>query len=169
MKSMTFKAFALALLLGLSLAVQAQVYRSDALLDWKEGEVPPPPAFNVDKLLVFDVSTASTMVYGVDPATLSISDDGIVRYVIVATSPSGVRNAFYEGIRCSSGEYKTYARHTLQGGWAKVNNPEWKTVFGNMPSRHALQFAKTAACDNVAPASTVDEIVRHLKTDRFNR
>lgn len=169
MKSMTFKAFALALLLGLSLAVQAQVYRSDALLDWKEGEVPPPPAFNVDKLLTFDVSTGSTMVYGVDPATLSISDDGIVRYVVVATSPSGVRNSFYEGIRCSSGEYKTYARHTPQGGWAKVSNPEWKTMFGNMPSRHALQFAKTAACDNVAPPSSVGEIVQHLKSWKFNR
>jgi hypothetical protein len=169
MKSTIFKRFALALVLSVPAMAWSQVYGNDYMLDWKEGAVPPPPAFNVDKLLTFDVSSGSSMVYGVDPATLSITPDDIVRYVIVATSPSGVRNAFYEGIRCLSGEYKTYARHTPGGGWVNVTNPEWKTMFGNMPSRHALQFAKTAACDNVAPAGSVREIVEHLKSWKFNR
>lgn len=166
---MTFKPFALALLLSLSLPAWSQTYGGDALLDWKEGAAPPPPAFNVNKLLTFDVLKASTLVYGVDPATISIGEDEIVRYVIVATSPTGVRNVFYEGIRCATGEYKTYARQTNEGEWSKVTNPEWRTVFQNAGARHVLQFAKTAACDNNSPTRTVDEMVRNLKTLKITR
>ena len=164
---MKFKPLALAILLGLSLTAWAQ--RDAELMDWKEGTIPPPPAFDVAKLLTFEVSAASSLVYGVDPATLSIADDGIVRYVMVATSASGVRNVFYEGLRCSSGEFKTYARYTPEGTWIKVTRPEWRSVFGNLPSRHALQFARSGACDNMTPASSVNEIVRRLKASKFSQ
>ncbi len=169
MKSMTFKSLTFVLLLSLSLTSWAQTYASDSLLDWKEGAAPPPPAFNVNKLLTFDVLKASTLTYGVDPASISIGEDEIVRYVIVATSPTGVRNVFYEGIRCATGEYKTYARQTTEGEWNKVANPEWRTVLQNAGARHVYQFAKTAACDNISPTRTVDEIVRNLKVNRTTR
>lgn len=163
---MMFRSLVVAGMLGLSFAAWAQ-FNSDAM-DWKEGEVPPPPAFDVGKLLVFDVSTGSSLVYGVDPATLRIGNDGIVRYVMVATSRTGARNVMYEGIRCSSGEFKTYARYSAEGVWRPVDKPEWRSMFGNMPSRHAVQLARTAACSNSAPTSSVEEIVRRLKTFNFS-
>ena len=163
---MMFRSLVVAGMLGLSFAAWAQ-FNPDAMA-WKEGEVPLPPAFDVGKLLVFDVSTGSSLVYGVDPATLRIGKDGIVRYVMVATSRSGARNVLYEGIRCSSGEFKTYARYSAEGVWRPVDNPEWRSMFGNMPSRHAVQFARTAACSNSAPTSSVEEIVRRLKTHGFS-
>ena len=59
--------------------------------EWKESEVPPPPAFDVGKLVTFEVSPNASLVYGVDPASISMSkSDGVVRYVMVATSASGV-------------------------------------------------------------------------------
>ena len=163
---MMFRSLVVAGMLGLSSAAWAQ-FNPDAM-DWKEGEVPLPPAFDVGKLMVFDVSAGSSLVYGVDPATLRIGKDGIVRYVMVATSRSGARNVLYEGIRCSSGEFKTYARYSAEGVWRPVDNPEWRSMFGNMPSRHAVQFARTAACSNSAPTSSVEEIVRRLKTFGFS-
>ena len=163
---MTFKPLALACLLGLSLTAWAQ--RDVDALDWKEADVPPPPAFDAGKLLTFDVSTVSSLVFGVDPVTLSISGDGVVRYVMVASRAGGARNVFYEGLRCATGEYKTYARYTSEGTWNKVSNAEWRSVFGNMPSKHALQFARAGACNNAAPASSVGEIVRQLKGSRLN-
>ncbi len=164
---MIFRPLALAFVLGLSLTAWAQT-AVDAL-DWQEGEVPPPPAFDAGKLLNFDVSSGSSLVYGVDPASLSIGKDGIVRYVVVATSASGARNVLYEGLRCSSGEFKTYARYTPEGLWRDVEQPQWHSMFGNMPSRHALKFARVGACDNSAPASSVGEIVRQLKTQGYSR
>ena len=163
---MMFRSLVMAGMLGLSFLAWAQ-FNPDAM-DWKEGEVPLPPAFDVGKLMVFDVSAGSSLVYGVDPATLRIGKDGIVRFVMVATSRTGARNVMYEGIRCTSGEFKTYARYSAEGVWRPVDNPEWRSMFGNMPSRHAVQFARTAACSNSAPTSSVEEIVRRLKTFGFS-
>ena len=116
--------------------------------DWKESEVPAPPAFDASKLITFEVSTNSSLTYGVDPASIRISNsDGLVRYVMMATSAGGARNVMYEGIRCSTGEFKTYARYSPDGRWNTVANAEWRTMFGKMPSRHALQFARAGACD----------------------
>ena len=166
MTSMKFKSLALACLLGLSLTAWAQ--RDVELLDWKEVEVAPPPTFDASKLLDLEMSVNSSLQFGVDPASLSISSDGVVRYVIVASNASGARNVFYEGIRCATGEYKTYARYTPEGRWVKAENAEWRSMFGNMPSKHALQFARAGACNNAAPTLSVGEIVRHLKGSRLN-
>ena len=162
--------FAYAFLFALAIPVQAQWVGDEPV--WKESEVPPPPAFNVGKLLTFEASDASSLVYGVDPATISITKiDGVVRYVVVALSASGASNIMYEGIRCSTGEFKTYARYSADGRWNPVSIPEWRTMFGNMPSKHALRFAKAGACDNVSPASSVKELVSQLKNSnsRFSQ
>lgn len=135
--------------------------------DWKESEVPPPPAFDVNKLVTFDVSKASSLVYGVDPAAITVSlSDSVVRYVVVATSPSGVRNVMYEGIRCATGEFKTYARYLSDGRWSPVVNPQWRSMFELMPSKHALHLAKAGACDAAAPVTSVRELVSRLKNTR---
>lgn len=142
--------------------VHAQVYANDA--EWKETEAPPPPSFDVSKLVIFDVPSSLSLVYGIDPASVSISkSDSLVRYVVVATSASGTRNVMYEALRCSTGEFKTYARSSSDGKWSPVINPEWRTVFGNMPSRHPLRLARAGACDGVAPVGSVTELVSKLK------
>jgi hypothetical protein len=167
MKNMIFKSLVMVCLLGLSAGAWAQ--RDVELADWKEEAVPPPPAFDTGKLLTFDVSQASSLTYGVDPATLRISKDGVLSYVMVATSASGARNILYEGIRCVTGEVKTYARSSPLGVWSPVAQPQWRSMFDNMPSKHALAFARAGACDNAAQASSVDELIRQLKLNRFAR
>jgi CNP1-like family len=137
-------------------------------LDWKESEVPAPPAFDVSKLVTFEVSASSSLVYGVDPASIRIThSDGVVRYVMVATSASGARNVMYEGLRCSTGEFKTYARYSADGRWSAVSQPEWRSLFGNMPSKHALRFAQAGGCDNATAPSSVKVLVGRLKNPNF--
>lgn len=163
---MKFKPAFLALLLGITCTAWAQLAVDDP--DWKESEVPPPPAFDISKLLTFDVSPNSSLVYGVEPSTIHISSsDSLVRYVVVATSASGARNVMYEAIRCSTGEFKTYARYSPDGHWNPVAHPEWRSLFGNMPSKHALRFAKAGACDHATPAASVDVLVNQLKNPSF--
>ena len=134
--------------------------------DWKETEVPPPPAFSTSKLVALDRGPTTSLNFGVDPATLAISKDGIVRYVIVASNASGAMNAMYEGIRCATGEFKTYARSTTVGKWNAVQDPQWRSMYDNMPSRHALVLARQGVCNGRAPASSVEAIVRKLKYPR---
>lgn len=150
------------LALSATALVQAQILKDDA--PWVEAEVPAPPALNLGKLLTFDVPTSPGLVFGVDPAAIQISRaDGVVRYVVVATSPSGARNVMYEGLRCATGEFKTYARYSPEGQWKPATGSEWRTVFGNMPSRHALRFAQAAACDGATATTTVEMVVSKLK------
>ncbi|MFS2033654.1 CNP1-like family protein [Polaromonas sp. CT11-55] len=154
--------------LNASGSAHAQSYALEDPADWKEIETPPPPAFDIKKLITFEVSPNSQLVYGVDPATISISPkDGIVRYVMVASNASGASNVMYEGIRCTTGEFKTYARYSPDGKWTNVSNPEWRSLFENMPSKHALRFARAGACDSAAPATSVDTLVRRLKNQNF--
>jgi len=154
--------------LNASGSAQAQVYVLEDPADWKEIETPPPPAFDVKKLITFEVSPNSQLVYGVDPASISISPkDGIVRYVMVASNASGASNVMYEGIRCTTGEFKTYARYSPDGKWTTVSNPEWRSLFDYMPSKHALRFARAGACDSAAPATSVDVLVRRLKNPNY--
>ena len=166
---MNFKSvslFACAFLFVLGISAQAQPVVEEPV--WRESDVPLPPAFDINKLLTFEVSSATSLVYGVDPATISITQgDGVVRYVMVATSAGGASNIMYEGIRCATGEFKTYARYSTDGRWSLVSNPEWRSMFGNLPSKHALRFAKAGACDSVTPASSVKEMVNQLKNPNF--
>ena len=116
MKSETYAlrwlcALALVVLLpSVALATGERLYENANANDveWKETQAPPAPAFSNAKLVMFEVAADSPMVYGIDPQTLQISPkDGLVRYVMVATSISGAKTVLYEGIRCATGEVKT--------------------------------------------------------------
>ncbi len=138
---------------------------SALLLDdasWQEGPVPAPPSFSTDRLLRFEVNRSSSLVFGIDPQTLSISpDDRVVRYVVVASSPSGAHNALYEGIRCATAEVKTYARHSGQQ-WVMASDPQWQPM-ATRPSRHAQQLARQGACDNAGTPLRAEDVLRALR------
>lgn len=141
----------------------AQIYANDA--EWKESDAPPPPAFDVGKVVTFEVPRYTSMVYGVDLASVTLSKpDSLVRYVMVITSASGAKNVMYEALRCSTGEFKTYARYSDDGKWRAVANQEWRSVFTIAPSLHPLWFAKAGACDGAAPVSSLAELATKLKS-----
>ena len=166
MKSKSVSLFACGLLALCFGTVSAQLIFEDR--EWNESTAPPPPAFNVEKLVTFEVSPNSELVFGVDPASVNISQsDGVVRYVMVASKVGGARNVMYEGIRCATGEVKTYARYLSTGRWDMVKNPEWRTMFGYTPSKHSLRFARSGACDGTALPASVAELVNRLKNPNF--
>ncbi len=132
--------------------------------DWQESQVATPPTFQVKGLLLLDMPRYVSIKIGVDPTTVSIGPDGVVRYVAVAANSSGTVNAMYEGIRCATGEVKVYARYGMSGQWTMLEDPQWTPLNDNQPSRHALAFARQGACDGrAATATTVDQIIRLLK------
>ena len=134
-------------------------------IDWKEADVPPPPDYDMTKLLNFDVARSSSLVFGVDPSSVNISkSDGIVRYVMVASNSTGAKNAMYEGLRCSTGEVRTYARAKPDGTWAAVDKSEWKSVYDPSTPKHSLRFAQAGACQGAAPVVSRRELVRKLTT-----
>lgn len=147
--------------------VWAQFITADP--DWKEVEAAPPPAFELRRLVSFEVSTSSNLKWGLDPDTVVIAGDGTVRYVVVAQSPSGVINAMYEVIRCNTAEWKTYARFNKDSGWSKVVDAQWQSLAFSNPSRYALRLAQQGVCTGAAATQTVRDMVRYLKQGGPNR
>ena len=131
--------------------------------DWKESEVPPPPAFDLKRLVSVDVSIRSQLKWGIDPDSIKIMPEGIVRYVVVAQSESGVVNAMYEGIRCNKSEFRSYARHNPGSGWVKTANSEWKSLRDTGVSSHPAWLAKQGLCDGAAPPTNVLSAIRSLR------
>jgi len=130
--------------------------------EWKEAEVPPAPAFSESRLIPIEMPPYSTLKFGVDPATLSVTGDGVVRYVVVASSKTGGgTNAFYEGIRCASEEVKQYARYS-QGAWQPLKASEWQRI-DDRNSRYAKELALQAVCRGHAPRTSVREMVQQMK------
>jgi hypothetical protein len=133
--------------------------------DWVEEKASPPPAYSKTDLIPIDMPRHVSLKIGVDPATVRVGEDGIVRYVVVMTNASGTVNAAYEGIRCLTDEFKTYARVGSSGEWTLVSDPQWKHVNDNMPSKHAHAIARQGACkERLAPNTA--EVLKALKENK---
>lgn len=95
-------------------------------LNWKEGEIKLPAYPKAEGLIEFFVSGATRFRFFIDPASLSPGRDGVVRYTLIARSPSGFSNISYEGIRCATGSYKVYALGNDER-WT-VKDSEWRDI-----------------------------------------
>ena len=92
-----------------------------------EDEVRLPPYPKEGDLLEFSAGRRTPFRFFIDAASLSVGRDNIVRYAVVARSPSGVANVFYEGMRCGTGQYKTYAQG-IDGKWEPRRDVDWRSV-----------------------------------------
>ncbi|MEO8653068.1 MAG: CNP1-like family protein [Ramlibacter sp.] len=150
----------LVLLLAGSCAVHAQLGPTDP--DWKEAEAPPAPPVRTTGLIPLDIPRTA-LHFGVDPASVTLDQDGVVRYVVVATSDSGAVNAMYEGIRCATGDFKVYARHNPGSGWTVARDTPWRPLSEPSVSRHTILIARTGVCIGQGPNRSASQIVRDLK------
>jgi hypothetical protein len=145
-----------------SLAQVANTGNGPDNTEWAEEQTPPPPQFSKDRLIPIDMPPHVSVKIGVDPQTIVVGADGVVRYVLLMTNATGTNNAVYEGIRCITDEVKTYGRLGSSGDWSMVQNPAWKAMNATMPSHHAQAFALQGACQNRL-ATSREEIVKVLK------
>ncbi len=105
---------ALALLLGLAACGPRPVEQSDweqehLAQTWREEKIVLPPYPSPAGLVEFSVPQAAGFRFYVDGKTLSVGDDGVVRYALVARSREGAENVSFEGLRCATREYRIYA------------------------------------------------------------
>lgn len=134
-----------------------------AEVEWVEAEVPDAPAFKTTDGIAIDMPRHISVKVAVDPATLAIGSDGVVRYVATMTNLSGSVSAVYEGIRCTTDEVKTYARWNPTNQWTRTTEPVWKEINSNLPSKHAFAIARQGACDNHLTRNSVADTVRALR------
>lgn len=143
-------------------ACWAQQRRVPEPVEWVEESAPAAPAFSKEQLIPIDMPHHVSVKVGIDPNTLVVGADGVVRYVVVMTNATGSMNAIYEGIRCTTDEVKTYARFSASGEWRPVAEPKWQGINENMPSKHAFAIARQGACEARLSTSKA-EVLRALQ------
>ena len=97
-------------------------------LDELPVQLPAPP--KAADLLEFDPGRPATLRFYVDPASLSVGTDGIVRFTVVVRGEGTASNVSYEAIRCKTRERKVYAYGRADGTWSAVRAPRWTTIAG---------------------------------------
>ena len=95
---------------------------------WKESAIVLPPYPDDRDLIPVAMNSTDTLKIYIDGKSISRAQDLVARFALIAESPSGARSVFYDGYRCETRQYKTYAIGTLQHTWSPVVNAQWQTV-----------------------------------------
>ena len=140
---------------------------SDALK--AESPVMLPAPAQKSNLLSFYVSPTTTLDFAVDAKSVSVTEEGIVRFVLVITSQSGASNISYEGIRCSTGEKKLYAIGQTNGSWSVARKDVWDTIIDRGINRQHAALAKDYFCETGMVAGRAEVIVDRLRKKKALR
>jgi len=134
---------------------------------FKEGATALPALPRDEDLIPFSVNGSSEFRFAVDPKSISVGDDNVVRYTVVITSKGGGRNVSYEGIRCDAFERRLYA--TLPKGASEwiPNRGEERDMWRRMDTGSRNAYSATLATDYFCEGHTVagkpDKLIRDLK------
>jgi hypothetical protein len=135
----------------------------------KEDTLALPPFPADDRLLRFDIGGASRHEYFVDPESISIGADWVIRYTSVVVSQSGARTISYEGLDCSDYAYKLYATGRPDGTWSEVKRPEWRPIAFTEINRYRIVLFKDFFCPKKVPVRSPGEAVRALRSGGHSR
>jgi len=125
----------LALALVLPVAAWAQASNFDAIFDddsrWEAVQSQLPPYPKPEHYLPFTVNAVTSFDFFVDAKSVSIGNDGVVRFSLIAKSPSGALNISFEGIRCTGRQYRVYAFGRSDNSWSRARNSRWQPLLQN--------------------------------------
>ena len=129
-----------------------------------ELEVKLPPYPKPGNLIRFEVSAASSNGFFIDPDSIFIGSDGIVRYTLVIKSPAGAENVSYEGMRCDMREQKPYAFGRGDGTWSMARAAEWRYIeYKDINRHHGVLYADYFCPDRKRPVKTSREAINRFK------
>lgn len=132
--------------------------------DWAELDVKPPPYPKPGNLIPFEVSAASSNRFHIDPDSISVGSDGVVRYTLVIRAPTGAENISYEGIRCETREQKYYAFGRRDGSWSSARSGAWRWIeYKEFNRQHGVLYIDFFCPDKKKPVGPPAEIIRRLK------
>ena len=158
-------------LLALALAMWAALVLAQPKSDWEleqeerswsESNFQLPAYPKGDDLIEFYVSAATEFKFFIDRASLSISPEGVVRYTLLARSPSGAENVTYEGIRCKTGAYRIYAYGRTGGTWAPRAS-DWRPIEPKSVQRWHQALWREYFCPQKVPIYDVAEGIDALR------
>jgi len=123
-----------------------------------------PP--NKSTLQPFYVTQTTIFKFAVDTNSILIGADGITRYIVVITNPSGGQQSQYEGIRCDSFQWRLYGTYESTG-WKENPLGSWKTIQSDIPNRYQASLARGAFCNLNSQEKNINTILSSLNPNGF--
>ena len=131
---------------------------------WVELEVKLPPFPKTENLIPFDVSAASSNRFYIDPQSIAVGSDGVVRYTLVIKGSGGGENISYEGIRCEMKQQKYYAFGRRDGTWSNARSSEWRRIeYHDINRQHSVLYEDYLCLDHSRPVKSPADAIRRLK------
>lgn len=111
----------------------------DESKEWKEIVAQIPPYPQGKNLVLLNTGAYHVNRFYVDPPSVSIGADGVVRYTAVLKAGGGALNVTFEGIRCLTRELKIYALGRRDGTWTRARTSKWERIArGSKPHQFSL-------------------------------
>jgi hypothetical protein len=130
---------------------------------WNESAIVLPPYPDDRELLPVAMGSTDTLKIYIDGKSISLAPDRVARFSLVVESPSGARSVFYDGYRCETRQYKTYAFGTSQHTWSPAANPQWLTVPRSEINAFRDNIYRRYVCDDNNSARASEDLRRLLK------
>jgi hypothetical protein len=130
---------------------------------WAEmqAQIPPYPADA--NLLPLDVGSATPHRFFIDAKSVSVGQDGVVRYTLVIKTAGGATNVSFEGIRCDPREQKYYAIGRTDRTWVRARNPQWRPIQPRDYSAQHNTLHREYFCRGKIMVETVEQILQTLR------
>ena len=130
---------------------------------WTELQAQIPRYPKPESLLKFDAGANTANTYFVDAVSVSVGDDGVVRYTLVVKTGGGATNVSFEGIRCESRELKVYAFGRPDSEWSRARDPAWRRIEFREINNHHLTLHREHFCPGRKTIAPVKQILQTLK------
>jgi hypothetical protein len=133
---------------------------------WSEIMAQIPPYPKPENLIEFEADAGSPHRFYVDAGSISVGEDGVVRYTLMIKSAGGATNVSFEGMRCELRQQKYYAVGRPDGTWVRARNPQWRPVEYRQINRYHGVLYADVFCNGKFTVSSPKEAVRLLKSGK---
>jgi len=144
-------------------------YEFDNEKPWLEMQHQLPAFPKEENLLPFYVSATTDNLFFVDSASISVGEDGVVRYTLLVKSSQGATNLSFEGVRCTTHEKKVYAFGRADGTWAKARVSKWEGISYQDRNRQHHVLYDDFFCSGGIIAANPEQAISSFKRDPLYR
>jgi hypothetical protein len=130
---------------------------------WQELRLQLPAYPKSADLIEFDAGAATPHRYFIDEKSVSVGEDGVVRYTLMIKAAGGATNVSFEGMRCETRERKTYALGHADGTWHRARHPAWRRIENREVDRYYNALYGEVFCRGKSPVDTPKEAIQALK------
>ena len=130
---------------------------------WRESDLQLPDYPQERELINLQIdNTRNAYKYKIGARGISTGKDGVVRYTLALESRKGSANVVYEGVRCSSREYKTYAYGDSKGQFRAVKKPKWRRIKAGGVMVYRKELLQFYLCDDQGLPRTKEQMLEYI-------